>query len=138
MATKANTIRDALEGKGCLGKAQPDEPVFVLRANDPLAADVVLYWAARATATRVFHESAKVDEAAIIARAMSDWRNARERERVIASTAAASAATVAAAAALARASTSAPTAAPTQVQPSDTRVIVPPPPASRHPEGDDE
>lgn len=29
----------------CLNKAHDDEPIFVLRANDPVAAQVIRYWA---------------------------------------------------------------------------------------------
>ena len=35
----------AAVGKGCLGKAADDEPVFILRAQDMLAADLVDKWA---------------------------------------------------------------------------------------------
>jgi hypothetical protein len=45
MATAEQTIRQALEGKGCLGRAKPTEPVFVLRAQDIHAADLVEKWA---------------------------------------------------------------------------------------------
>lgn len=38
----------AARGEGCLGKAAPDEPVFILRAQDALAADLVELWAIRA------------------------------------------------------------------------------------------
>ena len=42
MATKANP------GKfDCYANAADDEPIFVLRARDPLAPDVVQYWADR-------------------------------------------------------------------------------------------
>ncbi len=39
---------NAAAGKGCLGKAHDDEPVFILRAQDSLAADLVELWAIRA------------------------------------------------------------------------------------------
>ena len=38
----------AASGKGCLGKAADDEPVFILRAQDSLAADLVELWSIRA------------------------------------------------------------------------------------------
>jgi len=43
--TKEETLREALEGRGCLGKAKPDEPVFVFRAQDELAPEIVRDWA---------------------------------------------------------------------------------------------
>lgn len=45
MATKLETMNQAIEGQGCLGKAAADEPVFVLRAQDIHAADLVEKWA---------------------------------------------------------------------------------------------
>lgn len=45
MATKLQTVNEALEGRGCLGKAEADEPIFVLRAQDIHAADLVEKWA---------------------------------------------------------------------------------------------
>jgi hypothetical protein len=44
MATKAETLAAVARGAGCLGKAADDEPVFVLRAHDGLAPDVVEFW----------------------------------------------------------------------------------------------
>ena len=38
----------AARGEGCLGKAADDEPVFILRAQDALAADLVELWGIRA------------------------------------------------------------------------------------------
>jgi hypothetical protein len=40
----------AANGRGCLGKAPADEPVFILRAQDALAADCVEQWAIHARA----------------------------------------------------------------------------------------
>ena len=44
MTTKAQVIELANEGKGCLGKAALDEPVFVLRAQDKFAPDLLESW----------------------------------------------------------------------------------------------
>lgn len=52
MATKAQEIRNP---DSCLNKAAFDEPVFVLRANDPVAAHVVEYWAACYAADKALH-----------------------------------------------------------------------------------
>lgn len=40
--TKADNIADP---NSCLNRAAIDEPIFVLRANDPMAADTVIMWA---------------------------------------------------------------------------------------------
>lgn len=45
MTTKAAEMALAAEGKGCLGKAADDEPVFILRAHDRLAPEIVEAWA---------------------------------------------------------------------------------------------
>lgn len=45
MSTKAETVMQAIQGLGCLGKAQHDEPVFVLRAQDKLSPNLVRQWA---------------------------------------------------------------------------------------------
>jgi hypothetical protein len=56
----------------CLQKAGDDEPIFVLRAQDELAPDIVSEWANRALA----HGSpiAKVQEARELARRMREWQ----------------------------------------------------------------
>lgn len=58
--------------KSCLSKAASDEPLFVLRAKDPLAAQVVRLWAAMALDV---HEEDKIAEAERIAKDMDVWRN---------------------------------------------------------------
>jgi hypothetical protein len=55
----------------CLNKARPDEPIFVLRAKDPLAAQTIRLWAEMAGTT---HEDDKVTEAYQVAQAFDDWR----------------------------------------------------------------
>lgn len=49
----------------------PNEPIFILRAQDVLAADVVREWARRAEALDVI--STKVREARGIAKEMEQW-----------------------------------------------------------------
>lgn len=44
MATKVVNI---LDRNSCFNKADDQEPIFVLRANDRVAADVILIWAQR-------------------------------------------------------------------------------------------
>uniref|UniRef100_A0A6M3KG43 Uncharacterized protein n=1 Tax=viral metagenome TaxID=1070528 RepID=A0A6M3KG43_9ZZZZ len=58
----------------CLDKIAPDEPFFVLRAKDPLAADLVADWVDRASRT-LLHEPDKLMEASMCADAMRDWRD---------------------------------------------------------------
>ena len=55
----------------CLQKVGPDEPIFVLRAQDELAASLVRLWAGRARAAGAPAE--KVDEAYACADAMDAW-----------------------------------------------------------------
>lgn len=59
----------------CLSKAGDDEPLFVLRAKDPLAPTVVRAWASTATLADLHAE--KLDEALECADAMDEWRHAR-------------------------------------------------------------
>ena len=56
----------------CLNQAAPDEPVFVLRAKDPLAARVVRIWATLTEGG--FHERRRVRTARQLADQMDAWR----------------------------------------------------------------
>ena len=60
------------QGLPILDKLDPDEPVFVLRGSDILAAEVVRDWAERARAAKV--EPAKIVDALNIADAMDKWQ----------------------------------------------------------------
>ena len=55
----------------CYAKAHPDEPLFVLRANDPLAPALVGIWATLAEQQGV--DPVKVAEAKNCANAMAEW-----------------------------------------------------------------
>lgn len=55
----------------CLSKLAPDEPFFVLRGQDALAADLVREWALRARAAGC--PADKTAEAERIADAMEAW-----------------------------------------------------------------
>lgn len=68
--TKRETLDDP---KSCLNKAADDEPVFVLRAKDPLASKVVRYWALLAEAGSD-HELEKATAANHVAMEMDVWR----------------------------------------------------------------
>jgi hypothetical protein len=77
MITKKEALEAALRGEGCLGKAADDEPVFILRAQDNLAADLVDTWAIQASVavpsvggSDLGH---KVGEARMIAEMMRNW-----------------------------------------------------------------
>lgn len=59
----------------CLNKAAPDEPVFVLRAKDPLAAQAVRHWATMSIGR---HEDKKLQEAIACADKMDAWRKKNE------------------------------------------------------------
>jgi hypothetical protein len=64
--------RDELKSPtSCLNKAGPEEPVFVLRAKDALAAQTVRHWA---TMAHDEHEPAKLQEALKLADEMDAWR----------------------------------------------------------------
>lgn len=58
------------EPNSCLNKARGDEPIFVLRAKDPIAAKVVTVWAMLA---RGVHEEEKCEQALQDAREMEEW-----------------------------------------------------------------
>ena len=71
MATKKETLEQALRGAGCLGKAADNEPVFVLRAQDALAARLIEKWATLAEGAGCPPD--KVAEARELAAKMYAW-----------------------------------------------------------------
>ena len=56
----------------CYGAAEPDEPLFILRANDPLAPGIVRQWANR------YHEQRRV-ERRILGAASQDTAKVRRK-----------------------------------------------------------
>jgi hypothetical protein len=72
MATREIELERYAAGTGCLGKAAPDEPLFILRAQDRLAPIVVQLWAQMADLVG----SPKSLEAAGLAAAMLRWQHA--------------------------------------------------------------
>ena len=74
--TKKEVLAEVAEGKGCLGKAALNEPVFVLRAQDIHAADLVEKWAIWAAAGGC--DPDKVQEAHAIAAEMRNWPHRRQ------------------------------------------------------------
>jgi hypothetical protein len=71
VATKNEELELLALGKGCLGKADLNEPIFILRGQDMLAADLVDQWAIRARSWGCPEE--KVQEAKELANAMRRW-----------------------------------------------------------------
>lgn len=82
MSTKAENI---LNPNSCWNRAEPDEPVFVLRANDPTAPAAVMLWAARYLIDKGGMrnmnpaQSAKYHDAIDLANLMYDWRTKKQR-----------------------------------------------------------
>jgi hypothetical protein len=76
MATKREEFDLMAMGKGCLGKAADDEPLFILRAHDPAAPLAVRIWCniARFLAC---HEAEKIADAEGLAMRMQTWRISR-------------------------------------------------------------
>jgi hypothetical protein len=70
MALKRDEISDP---NSCLNRAADDEPIFILRAKDPLAAKLVEEWAAKAVLEQA-HEDPKIQAAYRFAQAMKEWR----------------------------------------------------------------
>lgn len=69
--------------ESCLNKAAPEEPIFVLRANDPVAAQVVRYWAScyvdhkreyNTDGILTNKQLSKAQEARGLANEMDSWR----------------------------------------------------------------
>lgn len=76
MATAREEIEKANKGQGCLGKAAPDEPVFILRGQDRFASELVEYWA-RQAGERLGFGHPKIIEAQEIAERMRNWKPRR-------------------------------------------------------------
>lgn len=76
--------RDELNGPSCFSSAAPDEPLFVLRANDEVAPDTIRHWVhlycfAKGGYSRLTDKQKhKADEAYAVARQMEDWRKKHE------------------------------------------------------------
>ena len=71
MATAKEERMAAVLGRGCLGKAKDDEPIFILRGQDILAGPLVRLWADLAQIAVCPQE--KVDEANDLAEKMKNW-----------------------------------------------------------------
>jgi hypothetical protein len=75
VATKGELFEALRNGRGCLGGAALDEPVFILCAQDILAPRVVVRWAH--LADQAGYSQDKVRDALILAKQMADWRAIR-------------------------------------------------------------
>lgn len=69
----AMTKKQVIEGPSCLTRADDNEPVFVLRAKDPIAGAVIRYWAELASSTGT-HETEKIMRAMHESVEFNDWR----------------------------------------------------------------
>lgn len=87
MSTKAETIRDP---NSCLNRAEFDEPVFVLRANDPVAAFIVEKWADEYMRCKHIHndhgalteaQRQKYEDAVDVAARMRTWVHLRAQRK---------------------------------------------------------
>lgn len=58
----------------CLTKAEDNEPIFVLRANDPTASMLVRAWANR---NKRIQPADKINSALQMAKAMDEWYDAK-------------------------------------------------------------
>jgi len=78
MGTKKEELERASLGMGALGEASDDEPTFILRAQDKLAALTVRHWAnlVEAATDPDSPSRAKVAGARELARKMDVWRDA--------------------------------------------------------------
>lgn len=63
------------EPTSCLNRANADEPVFVLRANDPLFAATIRHWASMSCGVR---SPDRIDEALRCAEEGAKWREERQ------------------------------------------------------------
>lgn len=78
--------RELTDPQSCLNRAGPDEPVFVLRANDQSAPEAVRAWITRYCFDRAggagydaltILQKRKVNEALTLADSMEKWRHAK-------------------------------------------------------------
>lgn len=72
MSTKREVVEQLARGEGCLGKADDDEPIFVLRAQDVFAPSLVESWAMRVR--RLDPDAEKSRSAYKVADAMLKWQ----------------------------------------------------------------
>lgn len=74
MATKAKEMANL---KSCLSKADPEEPIFVLRGQDASAPSLVRIWAVE-FGKRNGYDHPKYNEAIDVADAMENWHRRKQ------------------------------------------------------------
>ena len=72
----------AARGEGCLGKAADDEILFVLRAQDRFAPQLVEHWAHLVVQAGGAASEAKAAAAAVLAEDMRNWQARTQRAKV--------------------------------------------------------
>lgn len=80
MSNKMQEMQKAALGEGCLGKAYPDEPVFILRAQDILAPPTIEHWARLLEVSGKVGVTQKINEARAIAHEMRAWQERHSRK----------------------------------------------------------
>jgi len=65
---KSDELKNPLS---CLNKSADDEPLFVLRAKDPIAPIAIRHWV---TMSNCYHQKNKAKEALELAEKMEAWR----------------------------------------------------------------
>lgn len=73
MTTKAEALALAEKGEGCLGKALPSEPVFILRAQDRFAPDLIEAWSHKVDVAKGA-PTTKAKKARALAHQMRAWQ----------------------------------------------------------------
>lgn len=73
MTTKNEVLAMASTGEGCLGRAAPSEPVFVLRAQDQFAPALIESWAAKVDVAKGA-PTTKAKKARALAHQMRAWQ----------------------------------------------------------------
>lgn len=73
-----NKQRTLLDLSSCLNKASHDEPLFVLRAKDPLAPLAIIHWV---TMNQERQSPEKLAEALKVAEEMEQWRLSQAADR---------------------------------------------------------
>ncbi len=74
MATKKQEMEAMAGGRGVLGKAADDEPLFILRGQDMLAPAAIEYWANLLSGIMGLDAKDKVEDARLAARKMRNWQ----------------------------------------------------------------
>jgi hypothetical protein len=76
--TKQQCVNDLTRGEGCLGKARPDEPVFIIVGDDITMPRVLEFWAEEVKRLRGGVETDKTTRARHEAVDIRDWQARHE------------------------------------------------------------